>query len=423
MLKITDIQTRLGKKFFKKGDVILSFAGEECEDMLDYFYYDSEEDFTCDVLRKDKPKTLHIKKDPDDSLGLEFAKECELSEKQCKNKCLFCFVDQLPKGMRDTLYVKDDDYRFSFMMGNYVTMTNLTDKDIDRIIKRHFSPLYVSVHATDGELRKRVIANPNSVHLLDHLKKLTSNGIVVHTQIVLMEDINDGENLKRTLTDLYELGENCGSVAIVPVGLTGHREKLFPLAPLSKECVKRAFDVVAPFVEKAKKERGTQFVFLSDEMFLQGGMELPPYEFYEDFSQIENGVGLVRKFQAEFFEEMEYSSDHEFFKGKTLFATGVSFESSLREMLSKCEGFDYEILPIKNDFLGHTITVSGLLVGNDIYNQVKDKTFDRLFVPKQTLKEFDNVFLDNMPLEKLSELLGKEVCVGSMNGNELFLQL
>lgn len=423
MLKISTINSRLGKKYFKKGDVILSFNGEECEDMLDYFFFDSEESFSCDIIRKDKPKTLLIKKEMDDSLALEFAPECELSEKQCKNKCLFCFVDQLPKGMRKTLYGKDDDYRFSFMMGNYVTMTNLVQKDIDRIIKRRFSPLYVSVHATDGNLRKLITANPNAPILLDNLRKLTENGIVVHTQIVLMENINDGENLKRTLSDLYSLGESCASVAIVPVGLTGHREKLAALAPLSKDCVKKTFEITNEFEQKARKERGCQFVFCSDEMYLQGGMELPPYEFYEDFSQIENGVGLVRKFQSEFFEEMEYSKDHKFSKAKTLFATGVSFKAELEKMLSKCEGLNYEIIAIKNDFFGHTITVSGLMVGRDIYNQVKDKNFERLFVPKQTLKEFDNIFLDDIPLEKFTEMIGKEVCVGSMNGNELFLQL
>ncbi len=423
MLEIYKINTRLGKKFFKKGDIILRFNGEECEDMLDYFFFDSEEEFTCEISRKEKIKLLKIKKDGDDSLGLDFTPKCELTEKQCKNKCMFCFVDQLPKGLRPTLYGKDDDYRFSFMMGNYVTMTNHKDTDIDRIIKRQFSPLYVSVHATEGELRKKITKNPNAPFLLDNLKKLTQNGIVVHTQIVLMEGVNDGENLKRTLNDLYELGENCGSVAIVPVGLTGHRENLEPLAPLSKQCVAKTFEIIKPFYEKAKKERDTQFVFCSDEMYLQGGFELPPYEFYEDFSQIENGVGLVRKFQQEFFEEMQELPNHQFSKKKTLFATGVSFEPLLEKMLSKCDGLDYEIIAVKNDFFGHTITISGLLVGGDIYNQVKDKDFERLFVPKQSLKEFDNVFLDDMPLEKLSEMLGKEICVGSMFGNELFAQL
>ncbi len=423
MLKISTIDTRLGKKYFKKNDTILSFNLEECEDMLDYFYFDSEEYFSCEIERKGKNKTLQIKKDADASLGLSFYPECELSEKQCKNRCLFCFVDQLPKGLRSTLYGKDDDYRFSFMMGNYVTMTNLCEKDIDRIVKRRFSPLYVSVHATDGELRKKITANPNAPFLLDNLKKLTQNGIVVHTQIVLMENINDGENLKRTLSDLYELGENCGSVAIVPVGLTGHREKLAPLAPLSKACVQKTFEIVSEFEKKARSERGVQFVFCSDEMYLQGGLELPPYEFYEDFSQIENGVGLVRKFEAEFFEEMQYSKDHEFSKKKTLFATGVSFAPLLAKMLEKCDGLDYEIAVIKNDFFGHTITISGLLVGGDIYNQVKDLDFERLFVPKQSLKEFDDVFLDDMPLSRLEELLGREICVGSMVGNDLFLQL
>ncbi|MFI3168059.1 MAG: DUF512 domain-containing protein [Bacillota bacterium] len=423
MLEITSINTRLGRKYFKVGDTIQNFGGENCEDMLDYFFFDSEERFSCDIIRKGKNKTFKIKKDADDSLGLEFSPACQLLEKQCKNKCMFCFVDQLPKGMRDTLYGKDDDYRFSFMMGNYVTMTNLKDCDIDRIVKRRFSPLYVSVHATDGELRKKVTANPNAPFLLDNLKKLTQNGIVVHTQIVLMENINDGENLKRTLEDLYSLGENCASVAIVPVGLTVHRERLAKLAPLSKTCVEETFKIVEKFEKRAREERGSQFVFCSDEMYLQGGMELPPYEFYEDFSQIENGVGLVRKFQAEFFEEMEYSKDHKFSSVKTLFATGVSFAPLLEDMLSKCEGLNYEIIAVKNDFFGHTITVSGLLVGNDIYNQVKDKDFERLFVPKQTLKEFEDIFLDNLPLEKLSAMLGREVVVGSMVGNDLFLQL
>ncbi len=423
MLKITKINTRLGKKYFKPQDIILSFAGEECEDMLDYFFFDSEEEFSCEVSRKGKVKTLQISKDMDDSLGLEFAPECELSEKQCKNKCMFCFVDQLPKGLRSTLYGKDDDYRFSFMMGNYVTMTNLAKKDIDRSIKKRFSPLSVSVHATDGELRKKVTSNPNAPLLLEHLKKLTENGITIHTQIVLMENVNDGENLKRTLSDLYALGENCASVAIVPVGLTGHREKLAKLAPLSKECVKRTFEITNEFEKRAKKERGDNFVFCSDEMYLQGGMELPPYEYYEDFSQIENGVGLVRKFEYEFLEEMEFSKGHKFSTEKTLFATGVSFAPLLERMLSKCEGLNYEIVAVKNDFFGHTITISGLMVGRDIFNQTHEKDFQRLFVPKQTLKEFDNVFLDDMPLETLSEKLGRKVCVGNMNGGEFFLQL
>lgn len=399
----------------KVGDNVISICSNPINDILDYIYYDCEEQVSIAYInRHGKKKIVNINKPVEKSLGICFDESMELSPKRCKNKCIFCFVDQLPKGMRDTLYVKDDDYRLSFISGNYVTLTNLSESDIERIVKMKISPLYISVHATDNDIRKQMVTNPNTLKLMDYIKYFADNGIKMHTQIVLCEGINDGQILTDSIETLYKFYPTVESLAIVPVGLTCHREGLKQIKPLSEKCINNTIDTVEKF------NKGKDFCWCSDEFYVRANREIPPYDYYGNFSQIENGVGLIATFRQNIENSLK-GLDIVDMKGKRIaFITGVSFYDELNRAIEKIKPFtknlEIKVFKIKNKFFGETITVSGLIVGRDILEQV-ERGFDEYIVPKNMLKEFEDVFLDGITLNEITNELGKVSVVSSLGEN------
>lgn len=402
---------------FEKGDEILGFDGHPYEDVLDYVFYDGAEKFTINARTKDgEPVDCEVEKLPEESIGVEFDDEGQLVPIRCRNKCVFCFVDQLPKGMRKTLYVKDDDYRLSFVSGNYVTLTNVFDKEMERIIRLRLSPLYISVHCFDRKCKTEMMANPEGAKLFDKMKVLAAHSIVIHTQIVLCKGLNDGDILAETLTELAKLRPQVASVAIVPVGLTGHRDGLRELQAIDKETARK---VIAQ-VEEFDKEQGGSFAYCSDEFYLKAELPLPPFESYGDFSQIENGVGLVRSFEREVEESLSglEISDK---KGEVAFITGQSFKGQLKKCLDKVQPYfpncKFRIADIYNDWFGRSITVAGLITATDIMAQAKDMPAYTV-IPSTMLREFTHTFLDGVRVEELAAKLNTNIII-SASGADL----
>ncbi len=399
------------------GDELLGFDGYPIVDILDYMFYDDQEEFVMNLRAKQGDKVdIEIEKDIDEKLGLVLDESVELKTMPCKNKCIFCFVDQLPKGMRDSLYVKDDDYRLSFVSGNYVTLTNVGQKELERIARLKLSPLYVSVHCYDKETKKLMVANPHGAELFEKMAYLKDHNIQMHGQIVLCKDINDGDKLYETLCKLYELRPNLLSVAIIPVGLSGHREGLFPLQPIDK---KTANDVI-DMVEKFDEHIGGGWCYCSDEFYLRAEREMPNFESYGDFGQIENGVGLVAQFTSSVDEALAQSKGSTN-QAKLTLVTGKSFGGILQECVHKCKekfpNVDSKVYDIVNHHFGESITVAGLVTAKDIVAQV-GKVGGDIVIPSNMLREFTTTFLDGMTVEELEvELGGKiHICNG---GKEL----
>lgn len=398
----------------KKDDEILLFDGEKAQDMLDAAYFDSQSSFTVTVLRNGKTVTLQVDKPSEIPMGWDFYDECFIRPRWCANKCIFCFVDQLPKGQRETLYVKDDDWRLSFVSGNFVTLTNVSDSDVKRIVDKKFSPLYVSVHATEEDLRKRLLGNPKARDIMPLLKTFAQAGIYMFTQVVMCPGINDGAHLDRTLADLFTLFPYVRNVAVVPVGLTSHREGLCKLTPVSKEVACRTLDEVEKFDAKCFAQTGSHFAYCSDEMYLYAQREVPDYDYYGDFEQLENGVGLIADFRCQFglaFDEATAAK-----KGSFTAVTGISaaplIEQTIAKMKSKFPDLNADVLAVKNRFFGETVTVAGLLVGRDVADAVNNaKVGDTLLLPRVMLKETEDVFLDGMTLERLKEETGKNIII------------
>lgn len=412
MLEITKVEKNsiaeeLG---FETGDKILSVNGYEVKDFIDLVYMDGESEMALEVLTKDgESVTLDIEKDEYEPFGIEIADENKICS--CKNKCVFCFVDQLPCGMRESLYVKDDDWRYSLLCGNYVTLTNVTDSDIDRICRMKISPLYISVHASDFEVRKKLVANPNTVRLFDYMKRMSASGIKMHTQIVMCKGLNDGKVLDDTLNELKK-DKNVLSVAVVPVGLTGHRKGLYPLEPVDKESADNAIEIAERY-----NAAGLD-VWCSDEMYLRAEREIPGYEYYKDFPQYENGVGIIAKFRRDF-EEGKTSAKK--LQGRYGVVTGVSAYKEIKRaadiLVDESDSLNIEVYPIVNKFFGESITVTGLVTGGDIVNTLKGKDLpDTIIIPSVMLKEFENVFLDGMTTEKLEKELARKIVISDTDG-------
>ena len=397
----------------KAGDSLLEINGSEVVDIIDY------EQLTCNdrllavfELADGEVIEADIEKDTYSPLGLEFESSLMSPVKQCKNHCIFCFIDQMRPGGRKTLHFKDDDWRLSLIMGNYVTLTNVDDKEFERMIKRRVSPLYISVHSTDGEIRKKMLRNPAAEGIMDKLIKLKSEGLNFHAQIVLCPGINDGEVLKKTIEDLYSLSPAAQSVAVVPVGLTKNREGLFPLRRLTPiECID-TIRMIEEYQKRFLAESGSRFVFASDEMYTYAKLELPKEESYEDYPQLENGVGLLRKFEYEFDYALEDECENikKMLKGRKVTihgATGVAAYNFLSRLYSKLEqiGITLELIPIKNTFFGEMVTVTGLTCACDIIEQLKSKDIKHLLIPHNMLRENDNIFLDGYTTDDLEHEL------------------
>ncbi len=404
----------------KQGDKLLSINNKEVIDVFDYRYlmYDEKIDV---LVEKDGEEILYnIKKDEYEDIGFVFYEGLINHAKSCTNKCIFCFIDQLPKGMRDTLYFKDDDSRLSFLQGNYVTLTNMKEKDLDRIIYYKLSPINVSVHTTDLELRKYMLKNPNSDKLMYYLDKLYDAGIDLNFQIVLVKGVNDGVHLEKTITDLSKYAKSNTSVSVVPIGITKYREGLFETEPFFKDDCIKVIDTISKHQDILKEKIGTRFVFASDEFYLNGEIEIPEYDFYEDFPQIDNGVGMISSLKYEVEEDFyEYKGEQ-----KTVsIVTGALAFDTIREICDTIESksnVKIYVHKIINNFFGEYITVSGLMTGTDIIKTLKNETLgDKILIPINALKSGEEVLLDDITISDLEKELNRPFEIVGETGLDL----
>ena len=417
MVTITDVmpKSRADKAGIVRGDILVSINGREINDVLDYRFHLANEKIELHVLRGTDELDFHISKKEYDDIGLDFETPLMDKKHSCENKCVFCFIDQLPRGMRKTLYFKDDDSRLSFLHGNYVTLTNMNDRDIDRIIEMHISPVNISVHTTNPELRVKMMRNKRAGEVLGYLKRLADAGISLCCQIVLCKGLNDGAELDRSLHDLIALRPALQSVAIVPAGLTDFRDKLYPLEPFTPAECEAVIKQINGYGDWCKKEFGTRLFFPSDEFYLKAGLELPPDEYYEDYSQIENGVGMITDMRSAVEYELEDLSQYSEYTPRTVsVATGYAAYEHIcylsRLIEERFDGVKINVYKIKNNFFGDLITVSGLLTGKDMSEQLRSVALgDELFVPSSCLRADGDVFLDDVSPEELSATLGVPV--------------
>jgi putative radical SAM enzyme (TIGR03279 family) len=398
------------------GDVLISINGQKIQDIIEYKFLISDEYLEVEIQKINREIYIYeIEKDYDEDLGIEFSNPIIDKAKSCRNKCMFCFIDQLPKGMRDTLYFKDDDSRLSFLQGNFITLTNMTDEDINNIIKYRISPINISVHTTNPELRVKMLSNKNAGKLYDTMKKLYDANIEMNCQIVLCPGVNDKDELNRTLEDLSHFYPYVNSAAVVPVGLTKHREGLFELDIFNKESSKELINQIREIQSMYLNKLGTRFVFLSDEFYIIGDEKLLDYDEYEGFIQLENGVGLMCKFESEVHDYIKNLPKNKLKSNKKVsIATGSSsyefMKKIARYIMNNISGLDIIVYKIKNVFFGETITVSGLITASDIVSQLKDKDLgENLFIPRSMLKADEEVFLDDITLEGLSKKLSIDV--------------
>ena len=414
------------------GDMLVEINGHPIGDVLDYRFYLTDVSVRLTLERNGNRFDVRIRKGEYDDIGLEFETPLMDKKHSCANRCVFCFVDQLPKGMRETLYFKDDDDRLSFLHGNYVTLTNLKDADVERLITMHISPVNVSVHTTNPDLRVKMMKNRRAGEVLSYLPRLAEAGIALCTQIVLCKGLNDGAELDRSMRDLSALYPSLRSCAIVPVGLTKHREGLYPLELFSPEECSAVIDQVDAFGEECLKKHGTRLFYCSDEFYVRAGRPLPTEDFYEDYSQIENGVGMLTSLASEFDFELDYIEDYlaAFRAPRTVsIATGAAAYEHIASLARKLEavvdGLTVHVYKIVNHFFGETVTVAGLLTGKDVSEQLLDKDLgDELLFPAVMLRADGDVFLDDMTPAELSQKLGGiPVRASTSDGTELLKAL
>jgi len=420
MLKITKVKrnslaSELG---LEVGDEIVAFDGYPCEDELDYLYYNAEESFTMTVRDKRGAQeiVLEIEKDAEEELGFEFEKNSSI--RTCQNRCVFCFVDQMPKGMRESLYVKDDDYAMSFACGNFVTLTNLSDEGLERILRLRLSPLYISVHTMNPSLREKLLRNRFAGKIVEQIRRLAEGGIEMHCQAVVVPNENDGEEFAYTARELFKFYPVVRDLACVPTGITKYRDGLTPIPDIDKAYSEDFLDLV----DKLNAEFGVNFVRPADEYFVKAERELKPAEFYGEFEQIENGIGMSTKFRDEFLSALNDlpPTRGEKFSLKqpkrSLLVCGVSSAKLNADLVQKAneriEGLELIALPVKNSFFGETVTCTGLLTGVDIFAAIQayfkenpDTGVDEIILDGNTMKEFEEIFLCGTTLSKLKEKL------------------
>lgn len=416
--------SRADRHGVRAGDVLVSINDRPITDVLDYRFFLADTQVRLGLLRDGAPLDVTIHKREYDDIGLDFDTPLMDRKHSCENKCIFCFIDQLPRGMRETLYFKDDDSRLSFLHGNFITMTNLHDADIDRIIEMHISPINVSVHTTNPELRVKMMHNKRAGEVLSYMTRLAQAGITLCGQIVLCRGINDGPELDRSLSDLYALGDALESVSIVPAGLTRYRQKLYPLEPYTREEAAATIRQVEAFAEKCLAACGSRKFFCADELYLTAGLPLPDESYYEGYAQLENGVGMITSLLSEFEQEMAFlDEDLENYHGprRVSVCTGVAAYPTIKSMAARMEarvkGLEIMVYEIINHFFGETITVAGLLTGTDMAEQLSGKDLGQaLFIPENTLRADEDMFLDDMTPKQLSEKLGVPVLVSKNDG-------
>lgn len=416
------------KKGIVPGDQLLTINGHPVSDFLDYRFYLSESRLRLSLQSaKGTYRVLTIHKEEYDDIGLTFDDFLMDGQKRCKNKCVFCFIDQLPAGLRPSLYFKDDDSRLSFLFGNYITLTNLTQRDVDRIIEMHISPVNISVHTTNPELRVKMMGNPKAGEALSVLHQLAHAGITINTQLVLCPGWNDGEELRRTLADLAQLYPAVQMVAAVPLGVTKYREQLTNLTQYTPETARQTLDIIEQFADAFHRRHGVHFAWAADEFYLKAGQPFPDAAYYEDFAQLENGVGMCSLLQSEFQDAVNELEDAQVSRKITL-ATGTAAAPLIEELagslMQRFPGLNIQVVPIRNDFFGHTITVSGLVVGQDLVAQLQSKELgEALLIPRSMLRSEGDKFLDDMTLEAAETSLQVPIVPVSNDGYELVYQM
>lgn len=399
------IAHRLG---LRAGDQLESIAGEPIIDQIDYQALTAQARFSMVILRESGTRvTLKVHKEDWEPLGITLDQSIISKPRPCHNHCIFCFIDQMPPGMRDTLYVKDDDWRLSLMMGNFVTLTNVDDKEFDRILRRRVSPLYISVHATDPDVRRRMMRNPHAGQLMERLRVLKAHGLRFHCQVVLCPGWNDGDVLLHTLSDLESLRPAACSVALVPVGLTKWRDGLDPITPYTPETARQLVETIRPMQEDFLRRLGTRFVFPSDEFYCLSGLSLPEDEEYEGYPQVENGVGMLRLFET----DIRYASE-DFpcavpCPKRRLIACGTSVAAFIRRMIAAYAppGTQVDVQPIRNRFFGESVTVTGLITGGDLVAQLRNIDYDEIMICRNMIRNEGDLFLDGMSVEEVRAAL------------------
>ncbi|MCR5296624.1 MAG: DUF512 domain-containing protein [Clostridiales bacterium] len=410
----------------RAGETLLSINDEAVLDEIDYQALTTSGHLAVTVQDTEgTARQVEIRKPRWEPLGLSLDETQAMKPRHCRNHCLFCFIDQLPRGMRDTLYVKDDDWRLSLMMGNYVTLTNVDDAEFERMLRRRASPVYISVHATDPEVRVRLLRNPHAGNIMERLIRMKEAGIRFHGQIVLCPGINDGAVLEKTIEDFASLWPASQSLAIVPIGMTCHREKLVKMQPVDPDKALEVIRTAEKYQERFLKEFGTRFVFPSDEFYCICEHELPSGDDYEDYPQIENGVGMLRQLEEECeaaAEETAPESGAANPDGKeirVLIPTGTSARPFIERLAERYAppGVKTEVIAVKNRFFGESITVTGLIVGRDLIDAVKGHEFDRVLISETMLRENTDSFLDDTTLEEVRRAIGKPVIVVGNTGD------
>jgi len=413
------------------GDILKKINGEKIADVLDYKYLSYDSRLLIELSGAGgKPKLVRLRKPEGADIGLEFDSYLMDDERSCANKCIFCFIDQLPDGMRETLYYKDDDVRLSFLTGNYVTLTNLSRHDVERIRKRRISPINVSVHTLDPQLRAYMLGLNDGEAGIEALRSLADAGIILNCQIVCCPGINDGTELIRTMEGIYALGPAINSVSVVPVGLTKHRQGLTALRQFDRELAFLTIRNVEDFASKCLRERGMIMFFCADELYIRAGIGLPPDDFYEEYPQLENGVGMMRLLITEFEEAMSQfgvrKSEFGVGTGRETFTvvTGVAASEYLTNLLKtaseKYDKISGKLYAVRNDFFGDSVTVSGLVTGGDILSQISGRDLgSRLLIPQNMLRRGEDVFLDDVTVSELSDRLGVPIRIVRQDGADL----
>ncbi len=410
------------------GDILISINSQKIEDIIEYQFLEADEYIELEIQKQSGERIIYeIDKDIDEVLGLEFENPIIDSVKTCRNKCIFCFIDQLPKGMRETLYFKDDDSRLSFLQGNFITMTNMGDKELEKMIQYRISPVNVSVHTTNPQLRAMMLGNRFAGDVLEKMKRLKLAGITMNAQIVLVPGLNDKIELDKTINDLADLYPQLKSVAIVPIGVTKFRENLYEVDIFDEASSNEVINQIEKIQNEMLFKIRTRFVFLSDEFYIMARRSLPEKEAYEGYVQLENGVGLVSKFKNEIYEELEKIPKHPIDRHISI-ATGKSayeFINTMSKLIMKeFYGLKIDVHKIDNNFFGETITVSGLITATDIENQLKGKNLgEELLIPRTMMKADEDIFLDNITVEELEKRLKINIVISEVEGRDFIYKL
>lgn len=436
LIKSVESGSVAGEAGIEPGDILLSINDQRIGDIFDYRFLATEEYLTVQIEKKSgEVWDIEVEKEQYEDLGMDFEDSLMDESQSCTNKCIFCFIDQLPPGMRKTMYFKDDDSRLSFLTGNYVTLTNMKDTELDRIIKYRMSPINVSVHTSNPDLRKIMLGNRFAGDVIDKIKRLVDGGITINTQIVLCRGINDGEELDRTISELSEFYPGMASISVVPVGITKWRQGLLQLKPFEALTSGVVLEQIMAWQKRLLGKFGSRMVYPADEFYIMAGRELPHYMEYEDFPQIENGVGLVALLKHEFYEALQEFDEKRYTEGSVdglerhvSIATGMSVFKYIKEMAQELEKrynkLRVSVYPIKNCFFGENVTVTGLLTGRDIAEQLKDADKGSgLFISRSMMKADEDIFLDDYSVEILEGELDTKVTIVENNGEDFIIKL